>query len=305
MFQETQPLVLSNRHTYALVELLKTSIANTNTRRAYVKSLEEFLAWMGDRPFNRQTIKEWRAEMADKHSPSYVNQRLSAIRKLVTLLDDTDDIDPRLAVQITSVKGVPMRGVRVGRWLTREEATALLLAPDTNTVRGLRDHAILAVMLGAGLRRSEVTTLRPTQFTEVEGRYVIANIEGKGNRVRTVPVAPWVREAVFDWLLYCAGITDDAEHVFKSIAPNNKLNGSIDPQTIHDVVVRYAKVINISATPHDLRRTFARRALQNGAPIEQIQYSLGHASVQTTERYLSINQDFTNAPSDYLDFQPY
>jgi len=66
-------------------------------------------------------------------------------------------------------------------------------------------------------------------------------------------------------------------------------------QAVQDVIVKYGK-----DSAHGLRRTFAKLALSGGCPIEQIQLSLGHASMQTTERYLGVRQYLTSAPGDYL-----
>jgi integrase len=71
-------------------------------------------------------------------------------------------------------------------------------------------------------------------------------------------------------------------------------------QSIFEVVERYGKRIGLPIAPHDLRRTFAKLAHKGHAALEQIQISLGHASIQTTERYLGIEQDLTDAPCDHL-----
>jgi len=76
---------------------------------------------------------------------------------------------------------------------------------------------------------------------------------------------------------------------------------SITPQAIRDIVVSYAeKQKNEGIAPHDLRRTFAKLAHRGGSPIDQIQLSLGHDSIQTTEKYLGVEQDLTDAPCDHL-----
>ena len=76
---------------------------------------------------------------------------------------------------------------------------------------------------------------------------------------------------------------------------------SITPQAIRDIVAGYAlKLENQGSAPHDLRRTFAKLAHKGGSPIDQIQLSLGHDSIQTTEKYLGVEQDLTDAPCDHL-----
>ena len=72
------------------------------------------------------------------------------------------------------------------------------------------------------------------------------------------------------------------------------------PQSVFETVVEYGGRIGLKITPHDLRRTFAKLAHQGQAALEQIQLSLGHASIQTTERYLGVRQDLHDAPCDRL-----
>ncbi len=79
------------------------------------------------------------------------------------------------------------------------------------------------------------------------------------------------------------------------------MGDSITPQAIRDIVNSYAeKLENRGIAPHDLRRTFAKLAHKGGSPIDQIQLSLGHDSIQTTEKYLGVEQDLTDAPCDHL-----
>ena len=74
----------------------------------------------------------------------------------------------------------------------------------------------------------------------------------------------------------------------------------IGPEAVWTMLRRYARVLGLDIAPHDLRRTYAKLAHKGGAPLEQIQLSLGHASIQTTERYLGLEQSFTDAPCDRL-----
>ncbi len=76
---------------------------------------------------------------------------------------------------------------------------------------------------------------------------------------------------------------------------------SITPEAIRDIIILYAeKPENEGIAPHDLRRTFAELAHKGGSPIDQIQLFLGHDSIQTTEKYLGVEQDLTDAPCDHL-----
>lgn len=87
-------------------------------------------------------------------------------------------------------------GIRAGNWLSLRQAQALLSAPDVATVKGLRDRAIIAVLLGCGLRRSEVAALTFSHVQQCDGRWCIVDLVGKHGRVRTAPMPNWVKLAI-------------------------------------------------------------------------------------------------------------
>jgi integrase len=148
--------------------------------------------------------------------------QLSAIRKLAAEAADNRLLDADLAAGIAKVRGVKNEGVRAGNWLTREQARELLLAPDTSTLKGKRDRAILAVLLGCGLRRSEVVRLEVDQVEQREKCWVIVDFRGKGGRKRTVPVPAWVKNAIDVWRA-AAQVTQG--RIFRSIAKGGRLQG--------------------------------------------------------------------------------
>jgi integrase len=132
-----------------------------------------------------------------------------------------------------------------------------------------------------------------------EARCVIVDMLGKGGRVRTVPMPSWAKAAVDAWV---SGAGIGSGLVFRAVNKGGKVTGeSMTPQSIFEVVQQYGAAIGVPAlAPHDLRRTFAKLAHKGHAALEQIQLSLGHASVTTTERYLGVRQDLTDAPCDHL-----
>jgi integrase len=95
---------------------------------------------------------------------------------------------PELASGIARVKGVASEGVRLGNWLTVKQAQALLNTPDASTTKGLRDRAILAVLLGCGLRRLECAALTFAHVQQRDGRWCIVDLAGKHGPVRTIPM---------------------------------------------------------------------------------------------------------------------
>jgi site-specific recombinase XerD len=224
---------------------------------------------------------------------------MSAIRQLAQEAADNGLVDQSIANGVSKVKGVKQQGVRVGNWLTKEQAQALLNSPEGATIKGNRDRAILAVMIGAGLRRSELASLDFQDIQQREGRWVIVDLLGKGNRVRTVPMANWAKAAVDTWSTM-ANIKSG--RVFRSVNKGDRITGdSITAQAIRDVVNQYSEKIGFQVAAHDLRRTFAKLAHKGGSGIDQIQLSLGHASIKTTEKYLGVTQNLTDAPCDRLE----
>jgi len=127
-------------------------------------ALNEFMDWFQQAPrpgFTKATVSAWRVSLEERRlGSSSIIIRMSAIRKLAAEAADNGLLAPELAQGISRVKSVKSTGIRVGNWLSQRQAQALLSAPDITTVGGLRDRAILAILLGCGLRRSEVARSR-------------------------------------------------------------------------------------------------------------------------------------------------
>jgi len=286
-----------------IIDMVIDGLPSENSRRAYQRHLEEFFLWHQEqnRPeLNKALINHYvKALRERKLSSATINQKLSAIRKFATESEDNDLIDSKIANGIRAVKGVPFRGRRTGNWLTKEDAQRWLNAPDVKTLKGVRDRALLAVLIGCGLRRAEAAILSFSHIEQREGRWTIVDIVGKRDKMRTVPMPSWAKACADAWKTV-AHLEDG--FVFRRVNKGDNLMGeSITPQAIRDIVVSYAeKLENEGIAPHDLRRTFAKLAHKGGAPIDQIQLSLGHDSIQTTEKYLGVEQDLTDAPCDHL-----
>ena len=146
-----------------ITSLVLEGISSRHTHRAYSQSLDEFLIWFRDDPgreFNKATVQKYKAELELKGlAPASINVRLSAIRRLALEAADNGLMSPELAAGIARAKGAKRSGVRLGRWLTAEQAGTLLALPNPITIKGVRDSAVIALLLGAGLRRSELAGL--------------------------------------------------------------------------------------------------------------------------------------------------
>lgn len=286
-----------------IIKLVTDGLTSENSRRAYEKALEDFITWyiaQGKPGLTKAMVQEYKTVLQDAGlSPSSVNVRMSAIRKLAQEAAENGLMEQGLANGIARVRGVKSQGVRAGNWLTREQAQELINSPDVTTLKGIRDRAILAVMIGAGLRRSEAAALRFDHIQQRDGRWVMVDLVGKGNRVRSIPIPSWVKQAIDEWT--AAAALDGDGRVFRPIHKGGYLTGDgMTAQSIREAVTEHARRLGLAAGCHDLRRTFAKLAHKGGAGLEQIQLSLGHASIKTTERYLGVTQDLTDAPCDHL-----
>ena len=132
--------------------------------------------------------------------------RPAAVRRLAYEAADTGLLSPDLAAGIRRVKGAKKLGMRLGNWLTVDEAQSLWQLPNTHTVKDKRDRAILAVLLRCGLRRKELIDLAFDHIQRREDHWAIVDLVGKGGHIRTVPMPECVKRTIDDWLTV-AGIT--------------------------------------------------------------------------------------------------
>jgi integrase len=136
----------------------------------------------------------------DHLSPSTINVRLFAIRKLVGEARRNGMIGLEEAANLHDVPNVRQNGTRLGNWLTREQAKQLLAVPDRSTLKGKRDYVIIPLLVACALRRRELATLNIEDIQLREGRWVIIDLRGKGGRIRTVAVPMWVKQGIDAWM---------------------------------------------------------------------------------------------------------
>ena len=142
------------------LEQTKTAVLNSLTsasgQRTYDHAIREFVAWYCSEPrlaFNRTVVLRYRIHLEQReYAPATINLRLAAVRRVAYEVADAGLLSPELAAGIR-VKGVRRIGVRLGNWLTPEQSRRLLESATPLTPRELRDHAMLAMLIGCGLRR--------------------------------------------------------------------------------------------------------------------------------------------------------
>jgi integrase len=217
---------------------------------------------------------------------------------------DAGLLSPELAAGIRRVKGVRRLGVRLGNWLTPEQGRRLLTLRPPATPRELRNHAMLAALLGCGLRRGELLALKMGWIQQREEHWVIADLVGKGGHVRTVPMPSWVKDAIDAWTT-AAGITEGT--VFRAISKVGRVWGDgMTAKVLWDVVRAAAAAAGIAKL---------WRRMTSDAPVPvcatwqaaswiRPSSSSGHVSVQTTERYLGCKQKLRCAVNDRLGIEP-
>jgi integrase len=296
---------LSEKSSFALTQaqailrkMVLDSVQSIHSKRNYAKALDDLFAFSANRPLSRALLMEYRTTI-DHLSPSTINVRLSAIRKLVGEARRNGMIGLEEAANLSDVPNVRQKGTRLGNWLTREQAKELLAVPDRSTLKGKRDYVILALLVGCALRRQELASLNIEAIQLREGRWVIIDLRGKGGRIRTVAVPIWVKQGIDVWM---AAARIEKGRLLRPLSKTGKIVGDeLGAWAIWSVVEQSSKQIGIEHFgAHDLRRTCAKLCRKNGGDLEQIKFLLGHSSIQTTERYLGSEQDIEIAVNDNL-----
>lgn len=169
----------------------KTTVLSTlrspDSQRSYRFAIDDFMAWYCSEPrlaFNKTVVLRYRLQLEARHlASSTINVRLAAVRRLAYEAADSGLLSPDLAASIRRVKSVKNFGVRLGNWLTPSQGKALLGRPNTSSVRGKRDRAILALLLGCGLRRSKLVHLTMEHLQQREEHWAIIDLIGKDSPV--------------------------------------------------------------------------------------------------------------------------
>src|SRR5918995_427112 len=213
------------------LEQSKAAVLNTLTsksgQRSYDRAITDFVDWYCSEPrlaFNRTVVLRYRIYLEQKqYAATTINLRLAAVRRVAYEAADSGLLSPELAAGIRRVKGVRRIGVRIGNWLTVEQSKRLLAGADRESLRGKRNYAMLAMLIGCGLRRGELLALRVNSIQLREEHWGIADLLGKAGHIRTVPIPAWVKAAIDEWK-NAADITDGV--LFRSINKTGRVRGT-------------------------------------------------------------------------------
>lgn len=260
-----------------------------NTLAAYRNDLQSYADWLAassrDLPQTRpDDVPAYLAATLSACSARTAARRLSSLRRFFQHLVREGQIrqDPTARV------AAPRIGRPLPKSLTEAEVEALLAAPDTGTILGLRDRAMLEVLYATGLRVSELVGL---QLDQVNLRQGVARIIGKGNRERLTPLGEeaqeWLEQFMRRGRAELCGATPTA-----ALFPSRR-GRAMTRQTFWHAVKRYALQAGIarSLSPHVLRHAFATHLLNHGADLRVVQLLLGHSNISTTQIYTYVAQE--------------
>ncbi len=259
-----------------------------NTINSYSKDLLEFLdfavrnncrTWS---EVNSNMLKEYIQNLAYKYTPGTQARRLSALRSFFKFLlrERVTQTNPANSVKF------PKGQKSLPKFLSLEQVTRLLDAPDTSTPIGLRDKAILELLYGTGIRVSELVDLKMEQVRLTAG---FISVRGKGSKERIVPIGEYASEALENYLNHGRTklIKNKSSKDFVFI---NKKGNPLTRLGVWKLIKKYALLsgIETSVTPHLLRHTFATHLLKGGADLRVVQEFLGHASISSTQVYTHV-----------------
>jgi integrase/recombinase XerD len=220
-------------------------------------------------------------------SPQTMNNYLSCMKGVAKHLRKAGVITPSDLANIAEIKGNTGSHQIKGRCLSLEELNTLIdHCLHSDNPKALRDAVIIAITYGAGLRRSEVADLTLSMYNESEGTL---RIKGKGNKVREIEINARVRDAIDSWLDFRKR---EEGFLFLQIRKGGHLTRNrISGQAVYNIIVQRYKECGLKRlSPHDLRHSYATNLLDNGTNIKIVQELLGHENLETTAKYLHVNE---------------
>lgn len=260
--------------------------ASPKTVEAYTKGIKyfgEYLSVRGIRQPTRETVIAYRDELKKNHKPTTVQSYLEAV-KLFFQWTEQERLYPNIAAHI---KGAKLDSEYKRDYLTTKQVSKLLDAIDTSTLKGLRDYAVLSLMVTTGLRtisivRADIGDIRTA------GDSVALYYQGKGHEEKAdyVKIAEPVEDAIRKYLVL-RGETDSSAPLFSSISNRNS-GGRMTTRSISRVAKNHLIEIDLKSdrlTAHSLRHTAATLNLLNGGTVEETKQLLGHANINTTLIY--------------------
>jgi integrase len=202
------------------------------------------------------------------------------------------------------------KGSKAHTWLSQKQIAELLAASDRRksgnpeaAIVAQRDRLAIGLLVAAGLRRQEAVNL---EFSDVQVQPLgdkmrtVLNVKGKGAKDRFIPISDQLANAISAW----GALVGDVGYVLRSLGRNKQIGENMSTTALYNLVQKRGGMIGKpDLQPHDLRRTFAQLGYEAGISITQISTLLGHANLETTQRYLNLQIDMATTISDFIPFE--
>ena len=224
-------------------------------------------------------VRKYLAQLKERNlSARTVGRKLSSLRSFFRFLIKEGYIKVNPVDAITS----PKQEKTLPKFLTEEDVVRLIEAPDRETLKGLRDHAILETLYSTGMRISELVSL-----TEEAVDFIGATVRvlGKGKKERVVPIGERALRAIRNYLA--------KRKVASHFIFLNKNKKPLSARGFRKEMDKYIRLISLKEhiSPHTLRHSFATHLLNRGADLRSVQELLGHANLSTTQIYTHLTTE--------------
>jgi site-specific recombinase XerC len=292
---------------YNLSAIWDNKRLSETTKKQYDKAIRNYLS-TGDKLDDLVALQSYASDL-----PKSSRAFLKAAIRIVTngfILDIKSSATPenisdiqalvyRVEAVNETIQVEQSQGTKANIWLDKEQVTQLMTT-CLDDLEGRRDWIVLALLVGAGLRRDELVNLTYSALVTLPSKRnkkrVVLDVIGKGAKKRQIPINPVLVERLRSWKI----LTGDGR-IARAIGRKKEITESLSAFGVFEIVQKHGALIEVpELAPHDLRRTYAQLGYEAGIPITQISRLLGHANVATTQRYLNLELDLDTTISDFI-----
>jgi site-specific recombinase XerD len=274
------------------------------SRRIYGHDAKYFAEWIIEHEktvsnLTRSDMIAYRQHLADTYEPATASRMLSVARRILHEQVQSGNLSVNPA---QGIKGFTLGSETPHTALTKQQAQQLLASIDRDTLLGMRDYALISLLLRTGLRRIECAELLLADLEMEQGHRIATVKHGKGDKRRIVKVPVDVYRSIEDYLASAGrDISNASESVFTGVNRwGQSTSKGISDKQIERIVKGYGEKISADLTPHGLRASFITLAIEGGATLLQAQYAAGHSDPRTTERYQKRKINLDDNATDYI-----
>jgi len=294
-----------------LVELFVKDYLSPCTKSAYAKDIQRFFqfclnkGYIFNHPRDIQSIhlREYRDWLlSEGYQNSTVIRHMASLRQLMNycVIEGVVDRNPLLNVQYPKHKNISTTNA-----FTDEEVKQMLLLPHRESYSGLLHYTVLLTLFYLGLRKSELVNLRTSDFVEERNHFAV-RICGKGNKIRTIAIQPFIRTALENYLKASNRVFAKDDFMFKPVRNNfsKDTDKPLHPETINWIVWRYAQKAGVvkNISPHSCRATVVSNLLDKKIPIVNVAVMMGHSSPTTTMLYSKRHDDLDQSAAYNVNY---